>query len=45
MFSVLYRVEKALLDECGLSESDLQAILLANQDDQRVQQVFMNMQV
>lgn len=39
------RVEKSLLDECGLTESDLQSILMANQDNQRVQQVFMNMQI
>lgn len=40
-----FRVEKSLLDECGLTESDLQSILMANQDNERVQQVFMNMQI
>ena len=38
-------MEKSLLDECGLTESDLQSILMANQDNVRVQQVFMAMQV
>jgi hypothetical protein len=39
------RAEKALLDECGLTEADLQALLMANQENPEVQRVFMAMQV
>jgi hypothetical protein len=40
-----HRAEKALLDECGLTEADLQALLMANQENPEVQRVFMSMQV
>ena len=39
------RAEAALLEECGLTESDLQAVLMAHQDNRQVQEVFLGMQV
>jgi hypothetical protein len=40
----LCSAEKALLEECGLTVSDLQSLLMAHQDNRLVQQVFMEMQ-
>mmetsp|Transcript_12367 Transcript_12367/g.27794 ORF Transcript_12367/g.27794 Transcript_12367/m.27794 type:complete len:278 (-) Transcript_12367:119-952(-) len=38
------KVEKSLLKECGLSESDFQKVLMANADNVAIQHVFKNMQ-
>jgi len=38
-------VEKAVLSEVGLTEADLQALLMANQDNVEIQQIFLGMQM
>lgn len=41
----LRRAEKVVLEEYGISESDLQSLLMGCQDNPQVQQVFMGIQV
>jgi hypothetical protein len=44
-FTCTLRAEKSLLQERGLTESDLQSLIMEHQDNRIVQEVFMGMQV
>eukprot|EP01032_Pedospumella_encystans_P030464 gene30464-34388_t len=44
LMAVSQKAEKVVLEEFGISESDLQSLLMGCQDNRQVQEVFMGIQ-